>query len=299
MRSPHLNRPALLALFGGAAAIGFAPILVRLSEVGPTATAFYRLFFALPVLWCWLGWEQSKPARSLPRPAGRRDFIALTVAGFFFVGDLGIWHWSLQHTTVANSTLLANFAPLFVTLAAWFFLGETIRGIFVLGMGVALAGAAMLVGSSLDLSPDHLLGDGLAMLAAVFYAAYLLAIKRLRGRFASLTIMAWAGLVSCLGFLLVALLLGETLWPATARGWLVVVALALITHVGGQTLIAHAFGHLPASYSSLGLLLQPVMAALLAWYLFQERLGWIQGLGGMLVLAGIGLASPRPRVRKK
>ena len=105
------HRYALLVLFTGAACIGFAPILVRLSEVGPSATAFYRLAFVLPILWWWMRRQNRVSQGTLQRPATVKDFPRFALAGLLFTGDLAIWHWSLQYTTVANSTLLTNFAP--------------------------------------------------------------------------------------------------------------------------------------------------------------------------------------------
>jgi drug/metabolite transporter (DMT)-like permease len=73
----------------------------------------------------------------------------------------------------------------------------------------------------------------------------------------------------------------------TLFGWMILVALALFSHAGGQSLIAYALAHLPASFSSVGLLLQPAVAALLAWSLLAEPLGWLQAVGGVVVLIGI------------
>jgi drug/metabolite transporter (DMT)-like permease len=70
----------------------------------------------------------------------------------------------------------------------------------------------------------------------------------------------------------------------------VLVGLALVTQILGQGLIAYAFAHLPASLSSVSLLIQPVMAALFAWLIFSEAIGFWQYLGGAIVLAGIWLA---------
>jgi len=135
------------------------------------------------------------------------------------------------------------------------------------------------------------LGDGLAVLAAAFYAGYLLAVKHLRRSFATSTIMAWSGLVSCSGFGLIAWLSGDKLRATTTGGWLVLWALALVSHVGGQTLIAYGFGHLPASFSSVSLLWQPVVAALVAWGILGEPLRLMQAVGAVVVLAGIATAS--------
>ena len=214
----------------------------------------------------------------------------LVVAGLLFTGDLSIWHWSLQFTTVTNSTLLANSAPIFVTLGARFLFGDRITASFIFGMTLAILGAVMLAGTSFSLSSKHLLGDALSILAAVFYAGYLLAVKHLRKSFSTPTTMAWAGLSSCAAFGLVAWVSGDKMWAATPRGWCVLLALALVSHVGGQTLITYGFGHLSASFSSVTLLWQPVVAAATAWVLLGERLRPLQALGALIVLAGIAAA---------
>jgi len=286
-----MNRPrlAFLALIGGATGIGFAPILVRWSETGPTATAFFRLIFALPLLWLWAIWDQRNNP-STRRPATRKEYLQLAAAGLLFTGDLSIWHWSLQFTSVTNSTLLTNITPIFVTIGAWFLFRDRITPSFVAGMTLSIGGAAMLVKNSSTLGSNHLLGDTLSLVAAVFYAGYLLSLKYLRKTFSTPTIMAWSGLASCAGFGIVAWLSGDKMWPVTGNGWWVLVALALISHVGGQVLIAYGFGHLPASFSSVTLLWQPVVAAVVAWMALGEKLSWLQGLGAVVVLAGIAIA---------
>jgi len=288
--APSVKSLAFAAAFGGATGIGFAPILVRLSEVGPSATASFRILLALPVLWALVLWERSKNPSAV-QPSSPRDFLMLVIAGLFFSADLSIWHWSLQFTSVANSTLLTNFAPIFVTLGARVLLGERISGLFIIGMVLALGGAVMLVAESFSLNWKNLLGDVLALVGAIFYGGYLLSVKFLRRSLSTMAIMAWSGLVSCPTLYLVGMLSSERLRVADLRGWAVLLALALLSHVGGQTLIAYALGHLPASFSALTLLWQPVMAALLAWGLLHEPLSVLQGIGGSIVLVGIAIAS--------
>jgi drug/metabolite transporter (DMT)-like permease len=284
------TRLALPALLTGAVGIGFAPILVRFSEVGPSSTAAFRILFALPFLWLLAGWERQRHPETLqPRTAG--DFKWLAIAGLFFVGDLAMWHWSLQLTTVANSTLLTNFAPIFVTIGACLFLDERVSPLFVIGLVLAMGGAALLVLQSVHLSSRQTWGDVLSIITAAVYSGYLLSVAGLRRRFSSITIMAWSGLVSCVGLFVVAALSREKILPASGRGWEVLLTLALVSHVGGQTLIAFALGHLPASFSSVSLLLQPVVAALLAVPFLNEGLGGLQLIGGIVTLGGVALAS--------
>ena len=100
------SRVAFVALLTGAVGIAFAPIFVRLSEVGPGATAFYRVLFALPVLWLWRLRERACPGAPR-RPSVAAEYRQLAVAGLLFAGDLALWHWSIKRTSVANATLFA------------------------------------------------------------------------------------------------------------------------------------------------------------------------------------------------
>ncbi len=266
--------------------ISFAPIFVRLSEVGPAATAFYRLLFALPFFGLWLICRgKGYGVLSL------RDLRKLCWSGLFFAADLAIWHWSIKLTSVANATLLANLAPVFLAVGAWLFLSEQVRARVVFGLLLTASGAVLVARSSFSRGLHHLWGDGLAVLAAVFYALYLLSVKRLRKNFSTPVIMTWTGLVSCPVLLLASLVSRESLAITTARGWEVLLGLAFAGQIAGQTLIAYAFAFLPASFSSLNLFLQPVLAALLASWLLGEDLTAMQGLGGCLVLSGIIMAS--------
>lgn len=278
-------RPALPALLLGATCIALSPIFVRLSEAGPTATAFWRTALALPLLW---------PLYLAGRPASHREkelHVLLLAAGLAFAGDLAFWHAAIGRTSVANSTLLANLASVFVTLAAWMLFRQRPRAIFLAGLGTALAGVALLVHSSVRFSPGGLLGDAFGVVTAMFYAAYLLAVKELRDRrCGTLSIMALTSTITALVLFPVALASGEPLLPRSPAGWLDVLGLALVSHAAGQGLIAYALAHLPASFSSVSLLLQPVMAALFAWMLLGEPLGALQLVGGVIVLAGIVLA---------
>jgi drug/metabolite transporter (DMT)-like permease len=277
---------SLIALFAGATAIAFAPIFVRLSEVGPAATAFWRLTLALPALWLWVMFDRRNYHDS-QKVSTKTMYGQLALAGLFFAGDLAVWHWSILFTSVANSTLLANFAPIFVALGAWLVFGQRVTRSFLMAMVLALIGTSLMVGSSLQMSLRHLWGDALGLITAVFYAGYILTVKQLREELSVATIMAWGGTVTALALFPLALLSDETIMPTTGRGWSVLLGLALISQVSGQSLIAYALAHLPAAFSSIGLLLQPVMATLFARQILGERLEPWQALGGILVLVGI------------
>ncbi|MGE5526587.1 MAG: DMT family transporter [Rhodospirillaceae bacterium] len=271
---------ALAALFAGAAAIGTSALFVKVSETGPVATAFWRVALALPVLSLWA----SRTARPTPHPGNRR---LLWGAGFFFAGDLAVWHWSIVLTSVANATLLANLAPLFVTCAAWLLLRNRPSNAFLAAMSVGLAGMALLIGPDFVVSGNVWLGDVLGIITAMFYAAYQITVNRARARISTARIMAVSSAITAAFLVPVVLVSGEAWLPHTAHGWLKLIGLALVSQVAGQSLIAYALAHLSTLFASVGLLLQPVVAAILAWTLLDERLSAWQLLGGALVLAGI------------
>ena len=275
---------AFAALLLGAAAIAFAPIFVRLADTGPSASAFWRVALAAAPLLLWM--------RLSPRPQGaqRLPWKALTIAGLCFAGDLGAWHVSIMYTTVANSTLEANFAPIFVTLGAWLLFRQRVSRLFLIALGVTLGGAVLLIGPNFALGGRALLGDALGVLTAVFYAGYMLAIKSASERTTTAGIMAVSTSVAAIALLPYALATADVFLPQSPSGWLILVGLALIPHIAGQSLIAYGFAHLPATFSSVSLLLQPVLATIYAWALLGEAVGPVQMLGGLVVLAGIYLA---------
>src|ERR1700704_2116233 len=206
--------PALGALLLGACCIALSPIFVRLSEAGPTATAFWRVALAVPFLW----FVYLLKTKSHASYSGK--WFLLLAAGVAFAGDLAFWHTSIQLTSVANSTLLANLASIFVTLAAWIFLRERPSGQFLAGLAAALAGVALLVKTSVEFSSTGLAGDALGVLTALFYAGYIFAVKGLRDRGeTTLHLMAVTSSITAIFLLPAALASGEVLLPHSAYGW--------------------------------------------------------------------------------
>lgn len=272
----------LLALILGAAAIGFAPIFVRLSEVGPVATAFHRVALSLPIF--------AVMALGKGMPSEHRAWAGCGVAGVCFAGDLSVWHVGILLTSVANATLFTNLAPVFVTLGLWLIWGQRPSRRFVIALAVAMGGAVLLMGGSLRLSMDRLAGDGLSVLSGAFYGGYILAVGRSRATLSTSVLMLLSGCVASVLLLPMAVLLGERIFPASTQGWATLAGVALISQVAGQGLIAWGLAHLPASFGAVVLLVQPLVAALVAWALFAEGLGMLESAGASVILLGIHLA---------
>lgn len=276
---------AIAALLLGAAAIAFAPIFVRLSDTSPTASAFWRMALAVPPLWAWV--LASERGGGPCRPAQSKLLI---LAGVFFACDLGALHFAILLTSVANATLELNFAPIFVTIGAWLLFRQRVSRLFLLALLVTFAGASLLIGPNIGGGGKALLGDGLGTLAGLFYGCYMLTIKSASANVSTARIMAVSTSVAAVLLGPYALATAEHVLPQSAAGWLILGALALVPHVLGQSLIAYGFAHLPAAFSSVSLLLQPVLAAIYAWALLGENVSPLQLAGGAIVLFGIYLA---------
>jgi len=280
---------AFAALCAAALAMGVSPIFVRFAaaDVGPFASAFWRVALALPVLYAWMRLEEARA-----RPSFNR---ATMLAGIAFAGDLFFWHLSILNTTVANATFFATTAPVFVVLVACLALRRRVSGGTVAGLILCLLGGLSLIGQSLQTHPGRLVGDLYGVATAVFFALYFLAVERAREGGGAARVTFELTLVTAAVLLVVALLLEDRVMPRTREGIAALVAMAWISHAGGQGLLSIALGRLPAVFSSLVIFLEAVAAAALGWIILGERLTPIQFVGGALILAGIWIARPRDR----
>jgi drug/metabolite transporter (DMT)-like permease len=288
-RAPGAERWALIALFAGAVTIGFSGIFVRWSETGAIATGVYRMGIAGAVLWM-LPFLVPAARPLTAAKVTRRERLWLVAGGLLFAADIAAWHPALLLTTISNATFIGNISTIFVALGAWLIFKRRIGGLFILGMAVTMAGAALLMGVSLGLGAERLLGDALSMLAAVFYGGYFLVVAHLRARLPTFTIMTWTSLVAAAGLLPLAILQGEALLPATLLGWAPLLGISLLVHLAGQGAIAYAFAHLSPQFTALGTFIQPVAAAVLAWLLLGEHLGAAEIAGSAVILLGIWIA---------
>ncbi|MEZ5839232.1 MAG: DMT family transporter [Hyphomicrobiales bacterium] len=281
---------AFVALAAGAVAMGASPIFVRLADVDPFTSAFWRVALSIPLLFLWAALEGRAP-RQTDVPSGAWRPVLL--AGALFAGDLFFWHLAIVHTTVANATFLATTAPVWVVIGSGLVIGETVGRSTVAGLGLCLLGAAALIGSSWSLEPERLDGDLYGFITSMFFGGYFLAVRLARRHLPPARIMAWSSVVTSALLLVAALALGDGLLPHSWQGLAALVALAFISHVGGQGLLAYALGHLPAAFSSLVIFLEALAAALLGWLVLGEGLGLWQYVGGIAILFGIYVARPR------
>ncbi|HEX8570179.1 MAG TPA: DMT family transporter [Caulobacteraceae bacterium] len=280
---PRSDPRAVAALVFGAAAIGFAPILARLTDTGPAAAAFWRLAFAAPLL--------AAMAFRPGQEGGRGPDRWSLAAGVLFAFDMSFWHYSLVYTSVTNATVLTNLTPVVVTLAAWLLFRERPRRLFVAALVLAVAGAFTMAAAkgAGGRGTNPPLGDTLAAVTALWYGGYFLCVRQARERLTASRVMFWTGAAGAPLLLALALVLREGLIPASTGGWLACAGLGLV-HVAGQGSIAWALARVPTALASVTVLVQPLVAAVLGWAIFSEAVVPAQAAGAAVLLAGVILA---------
>ncbi|CCG40972.1 DMT family transporter [Magnetospirillum molischianum] len=284
--------PDAIAVAGVILAVCFLAtggIFVKLSPLDPIATGAWRILLALPLVYGWDALERRRAPRVVSR-LERRDLVVLWAAGALLGLDLTFWNISFHYTTVANANLLANLVPFVVVPLSVLLYRERIRRSFLVGLALTLCGVTLLLSASLQASLASALGDGLALLTAVFYGLYLLLVSRLRRRFGPGRILYLSSL-GCLSTLVpLALLLEQRLVPTGLEDLAPLVGLAVLSHVVGQGMLAQCLRPVPVALSSVLVLMQPVVAAIYAWILFHETLTVRQIVGITICLVGLYFA---------
>lgn len=293
---PRPGSPArwllLVALLAGNLALALGPWAVRLADTGPVSAAFWRMFLALPVL-ALLARSSGQPLTGIPR----RTLLLVMLGASAFALDLAAWHVGIGLTRLGNATLFGNAGS--IVLLFWSFLAARTlpRGMEWLAIVFALAGSAILMGESLEISTATLAGDLFCLAAGLSYAVYLLTLQDARKGIGAWSLLVWVSLFACPILLALAVMLGEPVLPGAA-GWGPLVALAVSSQLVGQGLLVFALRHFPPLVIGLALLTQPAIAALYGYGVFGEVLGAWDVLGmvllGSALVAARALPSPVP-----
>ena len=275
----------IFLLLIGASMLGGSGIFVKLSDSSPSLIAFYRSLFALPFLYAWMKFEERNDSAKIIWD--KKTFFFLVLGGLCFALDMSIWNWSLTFTSVANATLMANIAPVFVVIFGVLFLGYKIEISFVVTLLLALMGVFLVI---LPGEQIMVFGDSLGILAAVFYAGYILSIKDLTNILQPARTLFLVTIITTLCLLPISLIEADSLNLSKSE-FFILISYAIFSQTLAQGLITSGISKVSAHLSSLVLLMQPVAAAFYGWFFLQELLSPLQMAGGLIVLAAIYLAS--------
>ena len=275
-----------LILSLGAMLIGFAPIFVKWSELSSSAILFWRMFLALPML-AILNYSLNKTF--IFSLKNKKTILYTAIASLAFTTDLILWHYSMAITSVSNATIIVNSAPVFVALLAYITFKEVPAKGFGLSFLITYLGITGLIIFSNNYANGKIIGDLLCVIAAVGYAIYLLIIAKL-GKETSLNLIFYTTLFCCIFSILPMMLDSGLNVPASNFEWLNLFLLAFVCQFGGQFLITLGIGKISPSNGSIGLLMQPLTATVLAAFLFSEWLNLSQIIFAVVTLIGIYFA---------
>ena len=272
---------AFAALLVGNVALAFGPWLVRLADTGPVAAGFWRVTLALPFLWIVaIGVKQ--------RPHWPRTTLVWVIFGAatFYALDLAAWNAGIRLTKLGNATLFGNVGS-FVLVAWGLWLARRWpQGLQALAIILAMVGAALLMGSSYELSARHVRGDLLTLVAGLLYGGYLVLIERVRGELQPVPVLILATLFAIPPLLIISIGSGEQLWP---QDWTPLLIFALSSQVVGQGLLVYALGTFPPLVVGLALLTQPAISALIGWLAYRETLSALDWIGAAAIAAALVL----------
>ncbi|MBH5323526.1 DMT family transporter [Aurantiacibacter sediminis] len=278
------------ALIGGNVALALGPWLVRLADSGAVSAGFWRVALALPFL-ALMAHVNGQPLTKI----SRKMVLAVLLGGVFFGFDIASWHIGIGETRLANAVLFGNSGSIILMLWAFVVLRRLPNGREWPAIIAALAGAAILLGRSLEISQANLVGDLFCLLAGLLYAGYLLILHDARKELGSWSLLTLSGFASAPVLLGTALVLGEPVWPTD---WTPLIVLAFSSQLVGQGLLVYALRHFPPLVIGIALLTQPAVAAVVGWFVFDEILVPLDFLGIALVGSGLALAkATTPRVR--
>ena len=285
-RPPRANPLHFAALIGGNIALALGPWSVRLADSGPISAGFWRLALAIPLL-ALLAHRNRQPLTGF----GKGTWLAIVAAGVLFALDLASWHLGLVQTRLGNAALFGNSGSVILMGWAIVMTRRLPHPLEALGILAALAGAAILMGRSLEIDARSLVGDLLCILGGFFYAFYVLLLQGERARLGNWSLLTWSSLIGAPVLLALALWQGEPVWPGSAGGnWWPLIALALLSQVTGQGLLVYSLKHFTPLVVGLTLLTQPAVAVTVGWFVFGEALVPLDFIGIALVGAALVLA---------
>jgi drug/metabolite transporter (DMT)-like permease len=284
---------ALVAMLAGAACLSTGAVWVKLAEVPPSVSAFWRMAFGALFLGIWLLWTR-RPF--LARGKGSGLYLLAALA---FAVDLFLYHRSILLVGPGLATLLANFQVFVLAVVGGLLFREALGSRFFGGLAMAIVGLWLMVGIGwAAFTPEYRVGVWFGLATALAYATYILLLRRAQQAVGASRPETglWQVSLACAAMMWLSVAVeghSVVVTDAASLGYLAL--LGLVTQVGGWLLILYAIPRLPASLVGLLLLLQPSLAFVWDVWLFARPVTTAEGFGIALALAGIFFGTVRRR----
>lgn len=269
----------------GVISVSLSAIFVKLSSADAGVIAFYRMLFSIMIMLPWFLLKYKNEIKVL----SKRDWIFSSIAGIFLSFHFILWFESLNYTSVASSTVLVTMQPLFAFIGTYLFFKEKITLQTFIAGGIAILGSVLISWGDFKISGTALYGDILALIACALITGYLLFGQDVRKRLSLVTYTMVVYSVSTVTLFFYIIVKGESFGPYPAIDWMWFILLAIIPNLLGHNLFNWVLKWTSTNVISIAILFEPVGAALLAMFIFNEYLTVSQIVGGLVVILGIML----------
>ncbi|MEK5186023.1 DMT family transporter [Solibacillus sp. FSL W7-1324] len=283
-----MERPPIhpyIPIIIGVISVSLSAIFVKLASADSGVIAFYRMLFSILIMLPWFIMKYSNEIKVL----SKRDWIFSSIAGVFLSFHFILWFESLNYTSVASSTVLVTMQPLFAFIGTYLFFKEKITLQTFIAGGIAILGSVLISWGDFQISGTALYGDILALIACALITGYLLFGQDVRKRLSLVTYTMVVYSVSTITLFFYIIIKGESFGPYPAIDWMWFILLAIIPNLLGHNLFNWALKWTSTNVISIAILFEPVGAALLAIFIFNEYLTVSQIVGGLVVILGIML----------
>ena len=284
----HKNHPwvhYLLLLFG-ILCISWSAILVKIANISGFGSGFYRMLIGtIAIIPIWLYFK--KPITD------RRGVRIAVICGVLFACDIALWNSSIMLSKATISTLLANLAPVWVGIGALLFMKEKPSGIFWIGTVVSMIGVTIIIGFNQVMQANLNFGNVLAIIASMFYGAYLITVRKGRSSLDTFSFTTISMVTSSLVLGLICLFTSTPLWGFSTTTWLALGTLGLVPQLLGWLAINQALGHIKPTAASVSMLSQTAFTAIFSVLVLGEILTFHEIGGAVVVLGGIYLVNRR------
>ncbi|AZZ37242.1 hypothetical protein CIK05_10735 [Bdellovibrio sp. qaytius] len=245
-----------------------SPNWAKLNHMSSATLGFYRLAGASLLLFTYL-----LLSKKLKKINFDRNFVWALCSGFFFFLHLWTYKYASKNTLVSNTMILFATNPVWATLGGQVFFKESIKPRVLFSYMLALIGVFMLVAQNLQLTPENHLGNVSALVSAFFYALYMLTSKKARLHMDNSDFSLIQYSTCALMFAIACLSTNSQMTGFDAISWWSVLGLIVFPTFLGHMSFTYLVKHMNLSLMSCGKLIEPIIATIIAYFIFGEQLG--------------------------
>ncbi|NHZ87152.1 MAG: EamA family transporter [Planctomycetia bacterium] len=273
-----INLVLIIALF----AVSTSSIIARfLPDVSSIVISLWRLVFASVAVW---SYSFIKPQNKIKK---QKNIIPFILSGFFLGLHFVCFYQAVKLTSIANATLLGITAPMFTLLIERFVLKRKFKQIVIIGFIVTLVGTIMITGLNFSLTNNSEIGKLFGLAAALCIAIVYLLANKIRTDTSTVSYTRLLYLFAALFLFVIASTNGENIFALNKSDYLRLLALGLIPTILGHSLLYYGIKFTSPTIIASVPLGEPVIASILAWMIFLEKVPIITLAGGILILFGV------------